>query len=76
MSRWNGPAGKGAMRKVRLEKRQEAEIRQTLERMNQNIREEREKEERKRVYGNLSEEEIEAVNEQFAIDLLKAIFGG
>jgi len=28
MSKWNGPAGKGAMKKVRQNKREEAEIRQ------------------------------------------------
>ena len=31
MSRWHGPAGKGAMKQMRLEKRREAEIRQAEE---------------------------------------------
>jgi len=38
MSKWNGPAGKGAMKKVRQNKREEAEIRQAEESVRYNLR--------------------------------------
>lgn len=65
MSKWNGPAGKGAMKKVRQDKRQEAEIRQAEEIARNNLRDAEYLEAVKKINDYNWEPEV---------DLLKAIF--